>query len=176
ITAKILPQFYHQCDLEDLVLMVSTVIEEAISENDENSVPLLSKGLTPFHSLLKPSITVRDYLSRITKHAALTPAMLLSMMYYIDRLSSIFPAFLINSFTAHRFLITAATVACKGLSDSFLRTVAYARIGGVKASELRRLVRLFLYYLDWGIVPHPETLVAYYRGLVTRSDGYIFEP
>jgi hypothetical protein len=51
ITAKILPQFYHQCDLEDLVLMVSTVIEEAISENDENSVPLLSKGLTPFHSL-----------------------------------------------------------------------------------------------------------------------------
>ncbi|KAL3587708.1 Pho80p cyclin [Fusarium poae] len=51
ITAKIVPQFYHQCDLEDLVLVISTVIEEAISENDENSVPLLSKGLTPFHSL-----------------------------------------------------------------------------------------------------------------------------
>lgn len=97
-------------------------------------------------------------------------------MYYIDCLSSIFPAFLINSFTAHRFLITAATVACKGLSDSFLRTVAYARVGGVKASELRRLVRLFLCYLDWRIVPHPETLVAYYRGLVARSYGYIFEP
>jgi hypothetical protein len=102
--------------------------------------------------------------------------MLLSIMYYIDRLSSIFPAFLINSFTAHRFLITAATVACKGLSDSFLCTVTYARIGGVKASELRRLVRLFLCYLDWRIVPHPEMLDAYYRGLVARSDGYIFEP
>jgi hypothetical protein len=47
ITAKILPQFYHQCDLKDLVLVVSRVIEE----NDEASVPLLSKGLTPFHSL-----------------------------------------------------------------------------------------------------------------------------
>jgi hypothetical protein len=97
--------------------------------------------------------------------------MLLSMMYYTDRLSSIFPAFLITSFTAHRFLITAATVVCKGLSDSFLCTVAYARIGGVKASELRRLVRLFLYYLDWRIVPHPEMLAAYYRGLVARSDA-----
>lgn len=51
VTRKILPQFYHQCDLEDLVLMLSTVIEEAISENDENSLSLLSKGLTPFHSL-----------------------------------------------------------------------------------------------------------------------------
>jgi hypothetical protein len=51
ITAKTSPQFYHQCDLEDLVLMVSTVIEEAINENDENSVLLLSKGLTPFYSL-----------------------------------------------------------------------------------------------------------------------------
>lgn len=97
-------------------------------------------------------------------------------MYYIDRLSSIYPAFLINSFTAHRFLITAATVACKGLSDFFLHTIAYAWIGGVKAAELRRLVRLFLCYLDWRIVPHPETLVAYYRGLVARSDGYNFEP
>lgn len=93
-------------------------------------------------------------------------------MYYIDRLSSLYPAFMINSFNAHSFLLTAATVASRGLSDSSLRLGVYARIGGINNAELRRIVRLFLCYLDWRIVPHPETLISYYRGLVTWSDGY----
>lgn len=102
--------------------------------------------------------------------------MILSIVYYIDRLSSTYPAFVINSFTAHRFLITAATVTSKGLSDVFLNTAAYAWIGGVGDAELRRLERFFLYYLEWRIVPHPETLAAYYQGMVTCSIGYKFEP
>lgn len=50
-TVKIMPRFYHHCELEDVVIMTSRVIEEAIAENDEKSQPLLTKGLTPFHSL-----------------------------------------------------------------------------------------------------------------------------
>jgi len=33
----------------------------------------------------------------------------------------------------------------------------------------------FLYRVDWKIVPNPEVLVEYYRGLVERSDGYKLE-
>lgn len=98
------------------------------------------------------------------------------MIYYVDRLSSLYPAFMLNSFNAHRFLITAATVASRGLSDSFCHLTAYARIGGVAASELQRLVRLFLCYVDWRIIPHPETLISYYHGLVDRSHVYTLEP
>jgi hypothetical protein len=101
---------------------------------------------------------------------------LLSILYYIDRLSSIYPAFLINSFTAHRLLITAATVATKWLSDCFVAVEIYARIGGVEVIELQRLVRAFLCYMDWRVALHPAILDAYYRGLVTRSEGYTFEP
>jgi len=67
------------------------------------------------------------------------------MVYYIDRLCSLYPAFTITTLTVHRFLITAAI-------------------------ELE-----FLYRVDWKIVPNPEVLVDYYRGLVERSDGYILE-
>ena len=97
------------------------------------------------------------------------------MVYYIDRLCLLYPAFTITTLTVHRFLITAATVAAKGLSDSFWNNATYARVGGIKIAELGMLELDFLYRVDWKIVPNPETLVEYYKGLVSRSDGYEIE-
>lgn len=97
------------------------------------------------------------------------------MVYYIDRLCLLYPAFTINTLTVHRFLITAATVAAKGLSDSFWNNATYARVGGIKIAELGLLELDFLYRVDWKIVPNPETLEDYYRGLVERSAGYEIE-
>lgn len=122
-----------------------------------------------------PGISVIDYLQRLAKHAALTPPLLLSMVYYIDRLCSLYPAFTITTLTVHRFLITAATVAAKGLSDSFWNNTTYARVGGIKLAELGLLELEFLYRVDWRIVPNPEVLVDYYRGLVSRTDDYVIE-
>jgi hypothetical protein len=122
-----------------------------------------------------PGISVIDYLQRLAKHATLSPPLLLSMVYYIDRLCSLYPAFSITSLTVHRFLITAATVSAKGLSDSFWNNSTYARVGGIKLAELGLLELEFLYRLDWRIVPNPEVLVDYYRGLVGRTEDYILE-
>jgi hypothetical protein len=97
------------------------------------------------------------------------------MVYYIDRLCALYPEFTINTLTVHRFLITAATVAAKGLSDSFWNNTTYARVGGVRVAELKLLELEFLYRVDWKIVPNPEVLVAYYRGLVERCPGYALE-
>jgi hypothetical protein len=118
---------------------------------------------------------VLDYLHRLAKHATITPPLLLSMVYYIDRLCLLYPDFTINTLTVHRFLITAATVAGKGLSDSFWNNSFYARVGGVKVAELKLLELEFLYRVDWKIIPNPEVLVAYYKGLVERCDGYALE-
>jgi hypothetical protein len=97
------------------------------------------------------------------------------MVYYIDRLCALYPDFTINTLTVHRFLITAATVAAKGLSDAFWNNSTYARVGGVKVAELKLLELEFLHRVDWKIVPNPEVLVAYYAGLVERCPGYILE-
>lgn len=97
------------------------------------------------------------------------------MVYYIDRLCLLYPAFTVTTLTVHRFLITAATVAAKGLSDSFWNNATYARVGGIKIAELGLLELDFLYRVDWKIVPNPEALVDYYNGLVERSAGYTIE-
>lgn len=122
-----------------------------------------------------PGISVRDYLLRLAKHGSLTPPLLLAMVYYIDRLCLMYSDFTINTLTVHRFLITAATVAAKGLSDAFYNNTYYAKVGGVRVAELKLLELEFLYRVDWKIVPNPEVLVAYYRGLVERTPQYTIE-
>ncbi|KAI1388780.1 cyclin-domain-containing protein [Hypoxylon trugodes] len=170
---KVLPLRYELCEVEDMVTLIANMLGELIETND--SLAMKSGHLTRFHSRTAPGISVLDYLQRLAKHATLTPPLLLSMVSYIDRLCEYYPDFTINTLTVHRFLITAATVAGKGLSDSFWNNSFYARVGGVKVAELKLLELEFLTRVDWRIVPNPEVLVAYYKGLVARCSGYVLE-
>ncbi|KAL1875348.1 hypothetical protein VTK73DRAFT_10082 [Phialemonium thermophilum] len=168
---RVLPHRYEFCPVEDMVVLIANMLGELIETND--ALALKSGNLTRFHSRTAPGISVLDYLHRLAKHATLTPPLLLCMVYYIDRLCISYPDFTINTLTVHRFLITAATVAAKGLSDSFWNNSTYARVGGVRVAELKLLELEFLYRVDWKIVPNPEVLVAYYRGLVERCPHYV---
>lgn len=167
---KLMPMQYEHCDPKDLAVLISSMLMELIRYND--TIPLRDGHLTRFHSRAAPTISISDYLQRLTTHATLSPPILLSMVFYIDRLCALYPAFTISSLTVHRFLITSATVASKGLSDSFWTNKTYARVGGVKLKELALLELEFLWRVEWRIVPRPEVLVDYYRSLVDRSEGY----
>ncbi|TLS20882.1 uncharacterized protein PpBr36_10807, partial [Pyricularia pennisetigena] len=170
---KVLPQRYELCQVEDIVVLIAHMLGELIETND--ALALKSGHLTRFHSRTAPGISVLEYLHRLAKHATLSPPLLLSMVYYIDRLCALYPDFTINTLTVHRFLITAATVAAKGLSDLFWNNTTYARVGGVRVAELKLLELEFLYRVDWKIVPNPDVLVAYYKGLVERCPGYVLQ-
>ncbi|KAI6248670.1 Nuc-1 negative regulatory protein preg [Erysiphe necator] len=167
---KALPLNYEFCPVEDLVVLISSMIQELIHTND--NLPVRTNVLTRFHSRTPPGISVLDYLRRLAKHATLTPPLLITMIYYMDRLCLKYPDFTVNSLTIHRFLITACTVACKGLCDSFWSNSIYAKVGGIKFNELGLLELDFLYRIDWRIIPNPEALVDYYQRLVARSSDY----
>ena len=169
---KVVPEAYENCDTRDLVTLISSMLMELLRYND--AIPLKDGSLTRFHSRAPPGISVQDYLQRLTTHATLSPPLLLSMVYYIDRLCALYPAFTITSLTVHRFLIASATVASKGLSDSFWVNKTYAKVGGVSVKELALLELDFLTRMEWRIVPKPEVLVDYYRSLVKRSDTHMF--
>lgn len=165
-----MPRLYELCNTRDLVVLISSMLMELIRYND--AIPLREGHLTRFHSRAPPAISVLDYLQRLTTHATLPPPILLSMVYYIDRLCTLYPAFTITSLTVHRFLITSATVASKGLSDSFWTNKTYAKVGGVSMKELALLELEFLTKMEWRIVPKPEVLSDYYKSLIGRNSQY----
>ncbi|KAK9247276.1 cyclin-domain-containing protein [Lipomyces tetrasporus] len=163
---KVLPQSFFNCDLQDLLLLISSMLSELIKLND--ALPLVSSQLTRFHSRAPPLISHRDYLHRLTRFCSLEKSTLLSMVFYIDLLCAALSSFTINSLTVHRFLITAATVASKGLCDSFCTNAHYARVGGVSLTELNLLEVEFLVRVGWRVVPSVKTLDEYYRRMVAR--------
>lgn len=150
---KHLPANFKDCSRDDLIQLLSRLLTSLISINDETQPQIKHEQLTRFHSRTPPAISVHSYLTRLSHYSSLENAILIAAIYYIDLLSSSYPTFLLNSLTVHRFLLTATTVASKGLCDSFCSNNHYAKVGGVNVGELNMLETEFLDRVSWRIVP-----------------------
>ena len=133
------------------MLSFLTRINDSVPKDD-------AKELTRFHSRVPPQISVYDYMMRLTRYSSLEPAVLVASVYYIDLLSAMYPSFSLNSLTVHRFLLTATTVASKGLCDSFCTNSHYAKVGGVQCSELHVLESEFLKKVNYRILPRDDNI------------------
>jgi len=158
----ILPQKFMDCSVDDLINLLSRMLQSLITLNDK-SVPEAilnpkpnesSNLLTRYHSRTPPSISTHKYLSRLTKFNNFNPATLLTTIYYIDLLSHQYqPYFTLNSWTVHRFLLVATMLSQKSMEDFFYTNDHYAKVGGVDISELNCLELDFLSRVDWRCIP-----------------------
>lgn len=161
---KYLPRNFMDCDISNLIDLISRLLRSLIALNDKNVHPSISnpqKGskttnqiLTRYHSRTPPAISAHTYLSRLTRFNNLNPGTLLTTIYYIDLLSHHYqPYFTLNSWTVHRFLLVATMLSQKLLEDFFYTNEHYAKVGGVAVSELNCLELDFLERVDWRCVP-----------------------
>ena len=132
-----------------------------INENDKHSDSeshSRERKLTRFHSSAPPPISVYNYLMRLAKYSSIEQCVLLTSLYYIDLLSSIYKDFTLNSLTVHRFLLASTTVASKGLCDSFCTNAHYSKVGGVQCSELNILESEFLRRVNYRVLPRDDNI------------------
>jgi len=135
-----MPLQYETCNPRDLVIVISSILKELIRIND--AIRLCNSHLIHSHSRASPRISIPDYLQCLT---ALSPSILLTRDYYIDRVNALYSALAICSLTVRQFLITSATVASKGLSDRALdkRNICSGRRCGFERAGASRL-RIFV--------------------------------
>lgn len=172
-SAKLLPRRYELARPLDLINIITSWLSQS-AHNDKLRPP--NNKLTRFHSKAVPRISVYGYLQRLTRHAALSSPILLSMMIYLQRLRNTNPALRISSLNVHRLLLACTTVASKCVSDYFWTNQIYAQIGGVRAKELTLLELELLEHLAWNTVPHTEHLEQLYFGLIESHEEYLLEP
>lgn len=75
------------------------------------------KGLSKFHALRPPAISIKDYLQRVAKYAACSGECFVLALVYIDRIIQSNPTFVVNSLNIHRLLITSIMLAAKFFDD-----------------------------------------------------------
>ncbi|KAJ2721143.1 Pho80p cyclin [Coemansia sp. Benny D115] len=163
----VMPESYFDADIVRLTQLVANMFTRVVQHNDR--LMAVSQKPTRFHSRAPPNITINDYLQRITKYALLEPACILLILIYVDRICERNPSFTISSLTVHRFIISAATVACKCICDAYCTNGHYAKVGGVSMQELNSLEVELLHMTGWHLVATQEQLMQYYFTLVRQD-------
>lgn len=178
----VMPDAYFSADIERLTQLVGNMFTRLVHHNDKLPPPTNTNPQKPantkptrFHSRAPPNISISDYLQRVTKYASLEPACLLILLIYVDRICERNPNFTICSLTVHRFIIAAATVACKILCDSYCTNSLYAKVGGVSMPELNSLEVEILNMMGWHLVATQEQLEQYYFTLVRQDPQLVLQ-
>lgn len=169
-----LPWAFIDCSIDILIKLLSHMLELLIKHNDQ--VVLTPESLTRFHSRAAPGISVVDYLARIVKYTNCEKIPLLSILSYIDITCVNLPTFTLSSLTVHRFLIASVCAGSKAQCDVFCTNAHYAKVGGIKTSELNALERELLRVTEWNLCCHAETLQKYYTSLIRSHGGYMQAP
>ncbi|KAL5972800.1 Cyclin-U1-1 [Asimina triloba] len=148
-----------------VLTVLSSVLERLVTRNDqlvsESVVLESSKGLSVFHGVRAPSISISKYLERIYKYTSCSPSCFIVGFIYIDRLAHRHPDSLVLSLNVHRLIVTSVMVASKVLDDVHYNNAFFARVGGVSNAELNRLELELLFMLDFGVMVSARVFESY---------------
>jgi hypothetical protein len=95
-----------------------------------------------------PSMSLGDYLYRITKYSDTSAAGLTIALIYLDKLVSRHNV-LFTNFNIHRLFATAILVANKFSEDVFMNNKRFAELAGVSTRDLNDMERKFLILIDY---------------------------
>lgn len=150
-----------------IVPVLACVLNQLCNRNDQ--LPITQAGVTKFHALRPPAISIRDYLERIAKYAACSGECFVLALVYVDRIIQTNPNFVVNSLNIHRLLITSVMLAAKFFDDQYFNNAYYAKVGGVPSSEMNTLEVEFLFMTNFTLFVPSEIYRQYYTELCNHA-------
>ena len=130
-----------------------------------------SAPLTVFHAVRVPSVSIHDYLFRISRYFLCSPECFVMSLIYIDRIMKKQQGFVISKLNIHRLIVTSMMLAVKFFDDVYYSNAYYAKVGGVKAPEMNLLELHFLRLIDWHLFVSPEEFELYKTNVLVAVSG-----
>lgn len=184
-------------ELGEMILKeVAIILDTFINMPPEHGVDI---PVTKFHALRTPSISLDDYLARISKFSGCSvrlppPALpaarsnpphaqnecFIIALIYIDRLVKK-RRIRVDRFNIHRLLITSVMIAAKFFDDQYYDNRHYSQVGGVPKEEMNVLELEFLFLLEFNLYVDPKEydnfrIVLYRRIGVTGASSVAHDP
>ena len=127
--------------------------------------------LTVFHAVRVPSVSIHDYLFRIARYFLCSPECFVISLVYIDRVMKKHSEFAICKLNIHRLIVTSMMLSVKFFDDVYYSNAYYAKVGGVKGSEMNLLEIHFLKLIDWHLFVSPEEFDLYKSNVLVAVSG-----
>ncbi|KAI3793126.1 hypothetical protein L1987_35740 [Smallanthus sonchifolius] len=153
--------------MPNLINLLASLLQRVAESNDLNR-PLHTQKQSIFYGLIRPNISIQNYLERIFRYAICSPSCYVVAYVYLDRFVKKQPYLPINSFNVHRLLVSSVLVSIKFMDDICYDNAYYARVGGISTAEINLLEVDFLFGLGFELNVTPDTFCDYCTYLQTE--------
>jgi len=135
---------------------------------EENKTKKCNKNylLKSFTNKNIPSISIKDYLLRLSKHAKINESTIILILIYIDRICNM-NHFILTYYNIHKMILAAFILAIKYNEDCYYSMNYYSKIGGITLSELNYLESEYLILIEYNLFIQAKLYDKYYNDLMS---------
>ena len=113
-----------------------------------------------------PSISIKDYLFRLSKYSKVNESTIILILIYIDRICKI-NNFILTYYNIHKLILVAFILAIKYNEESNYLMEYYSKIGGIPLSELNNLESEYLILFRYNLFVRTQLFDKYYNDLMS---------
>ena len=118
-----------------IIIKISELLTNICDENTKDIKNEKNPFIKSFVSKNIPTISIKDYLERLSKYSKINSSTILLILIYIDRLCNIYK-FKLSYFNIHKLILASMIIAVKYNEDDRYSIKFYAKLGGITKTEL----------------------------------------
>ena len=151
-----------------IIIKISELLTNICDENTKDIKNEKNPFIKSFVSKNIPTISIKDYLERLSKYSKINSSTILLILIYIDRLCNIYK-FKLSYFNIHKLILASMIIAVKYNEDDRYSIKFYAKLGGITKTELCSLEYNFISLLNFNLFVSEE-LYKKYNDYISSAD------
>ena len=156
---------------EKITSIIEIISELFINICEENKEKKCNKNylIKSFTNNFIPSISIKDYLLRLSKHSKVNESTIILILIYIDRICNL-NNFVLNYYNIHKLILASFVLSVKYNEDKYYSMIFYSKIGGVSLFELNNLEYEYLILIRYNLFIQQELFDKYYNDVMSLKN------
>jgi hypothetical protein len=151
-----------------LIEIISDLLNNICEENKVKS-DNINKNIKPFMTESIPSLSIKDYLIRLSQFTKINESTIILILIYIDRIGKI-NKFILTYRNIYKLILASMVIAIKYNEDNFYSSEVYAKLGGLSVPELNYLEFQFLILIKFSLFIEKDLFDKYYYNLLSFQE------
>ena len=151
-----------------LIEIISDLLNNICEENKVKS-DNINKNIKPFMTESIPSLSIKDYLTRLSQFTKINESTIILILIYIDRIGKI-NKFILTYRNIYKLILASMVIAIKYNEDNFFSSEVYAKLGGLSVLELNYLEFQFLILIKFSLFIEKDLFNKYYYNLLSLQE------
>ena len=151
-----------------IIEIISDLLNNICEENKDKSENI-NKNIKPFMTESIPSLSIKDYLTRLSQFTKINESTIILILIYIDKIGKI-NKFILTYRNIYKLILASMVIAIKYNEDNFFSSEVYAKLGGLSVLELNYLEFQFLILIKFSLFIEKDLFNKYYYNLLSLQE------